>query len=210
LCLTAATLLLEGFRLAYALVRPPGHHAERRTFGGFCYFNNAAIAAHFLTDFGRVAILDIDYHHGNGQQVIFYQRSDVLTVSLHGHPRFAYPCFSGFEDEIGEGEGKGFNLNLPLAEQLTSDHYRLTLARAIKQIERFKPDYLVVCVGFDTAKGDPTGSWSLNAADFTLIGEQIGRVKLPTLLVQEGGYRTRSIGVNSRSFFSGIWSGFFT
>jgi acetoin utilization deacetylase AcuC-like enzyme len=207
--LTASTLILEGYRLAYALVRPPGHHAERRAFGGFCYFNNAAIASQMLSDFGRVAILDIDYHHGNGQQVIFYPRSDVLTVSVHGHPRFAYPYFSGFEDEIGEAEGTGYNMNLPLTEQLTSDQYLAALAKALKRIAKFRPDYLVVCVGFDTAKGDPTGTWELSGADFTQIGQAIGRMQLPTLMVQEGGYRTRSIGVNARHFFTGVWTGAF-
>ena len=208
--LTAATSILEGYRLAYALVRPPGHHAERRAFGGFCYFNNAAIATQMLSDFGRVAILDIDYHHGNGQQVIFYQRSDVLTVSIHGHPRFAYPYFSGFEDEIGEGEGANFNMNLPLPEQITSEQYLAALSKAIKRVIRFQPDHLVVCVGFDTAKGDPTGTWGLSGTDFSQIGQAIGRMQIPTLLVQEGGYRTRNIGSNARHFFSGLWSGAFT
>lgn len=208
--LTAATSILEGYRLAYALVRPPGHHAERRAFGGFCYFNNAAIATQMLSDFGRVAILDIDYHHGNGQQVIFYQRSDVLTVSIHGHPRFAYPYFSGFEDEIGEGEGANFNMNLPLPEQITNEQYLAALSKAIKRVIRFQPDYLVVCVGFDTAKGDPTGTWGLSGTDFSQIGQAIGRIQIPALLVQEGGYRTRNIGSNARHFFSGLWSGAFT
>jgi len=208
--LTAATSILEGYRLAYALVRPPGHHAERRAFGGFCYFNNAAIATQMLSDFGRVAILDIDYHHGNGQQVIFYQRSDVLTVSIHGHPRFAYPYFSGFEDEIGEGEGASFNMNLPLPEQITSEQYLAALSKAIKRVIRFQPDHLVVCVGFDTAKGDPTGTWGLSGTDFSQIGQAIGRMQIPTLLVQEGGYRTRNIGSNARHFFSGLWSAAFT
>jgi acetoin utilization deacetylase AcuC-like enzyme/GNAT superfamily N-acetyltransferase len=207
--LTAATTILEGYRLAYALVRPPGHHAERRAFGGFCYFNNAAIAAQMLSDFGRVAILDIDYHHGNGQQVIFYQRSDVLTVSIHGHPRFAYPYFSGFEDEIGEADGTGFNMNLPQPEQLTSEQYLAALVKGLKRISRFHPAYLVICLGLDTAKGDPTGTWELTGNDFTSIGQAIGRMKLPTLLVQEGGYRTRNIGSNARHFFSGLWSGAF-
>jgi acetoin utilization deacetylase AcuC-like enzyme/GNAT superfamily N-acetyltransferase len=207
--LTAASTILEGYRLAYALVRPPGHHAERRAFGGFCYFNNAAIAAQMLSDFGRVAILDIDYHHGNGQQVIFYQRSDVLTISIHGHPRFAYPYFSGFEDEIGEAEGSGFNMNLPLPEQLTSEQYLVALGKALRRIVHFQPSFLVVCLGLDTAKGDPTGTWGLTGGDFARIGQAIGRTKLPTLLVQEGGYRTRNIGSNARHFFNGLWSGSF-
>jgi acetoin utilization deacetylase AcuC-like enzyme/GNAT superfamily N-acetyltransferase len=118
--LTAAERVLAGERLAYALVRPPGHHAERHAFGGFCYFNNAAVAAHFLSRYGRVAVLDVDYHHGNGTQEIFYHRGDVLTVSLHGHPSFAYPYFSGFRDEEGSGAGMGCNLNIPLPESLTA------------------------------------------------------------------------------------------
>ena len=204
--LTAAELLLEGYRATYALVRPPGHHAEKRAFGGFCYFNNAAIAAQMLSAFGPVAILDIDYHHGNGQQVIFYQRSDVLTVSLHGHPRFAYPYFSGFDDEAGEGEGHGFNLNLPLPEQLDGRQYREALEKALRRIVRFAPHTLVVCLGLDTAKGDPTGTWSLTAKDFEIVGRMIGQLAMPTLLVQEGGYRTRAIGVNARHFFTGFWT----
>jgi acetoin utilization deacetylase AcuC-like enzyme len=208
--LTAANLVLEGYRIAYALVRPPGHHAERRSFGGFCYFNNAAIAAHLLSDFGKVAILDIDYHHGNGQQVIFYERSDVLTLSLHGHPRFAYPYFSGFEDETGEGAGQGFNINYPLPEHLSADQYLQILQKALKKVNRFKPAYLVVCLGLDTAKGDPTGTWSLTAKDFERMGKSIGALKLPTLVIQEGGYRNRVIGINARNFFVGLWNGMFS
>ncbi len=205
--LTAANLVLEGYRLAYALVRPPGHHAERRAFGGFCYFNSAAIAAQLLSDYGKVAMLDIDYHHGNGQQTIFYERADVFTVSLHGHPRFAYPYFSGFEDETGDGAGKGFNLNFPLSEQLSGDQYLPALEKALKRIARFKPEHLVLCLGLDTAKGDPTGTWSLSARDFEQVGRVIGALKLPTVVVQEGGYRNRVIGVNARNFFTGLWQG---
>ncbi len=205
--LTAAREILEGRRVAYALVRPPGHHAERRAFGGFCYFNNNAIAAQYLCTYGKVAILDIDYHHGNGQQDIFYRRSDVLTVSIHGHPRFAYPYFTGFEDERGEGEGEGFNLNLPLPENLDGERYRKKLGQSLHRIEEFSPQFLVVALGLDTAKGDPTGTWSLMAKDFEENGCLIGTLGLPTLVVQEGGYRTRTLGQNARNFFRGLVQG---
>jgi len=205
--LTAAHLLEEGYRMAYALVRPPGHHAESRVFGGFCYFNSGAIAANYLSKEGRVAMLDIDYHHGNGTQDIFYKRSDVLTLSIHGHPSFAYPYFSGFSEEMGEGEGKGYNRNYPLPEELDGAGYRPVLARAIKRIRTFKPSFLVVALGLDPAKGDPTGTWSLSGADFEENGRMLGSLKLPTLVVQEGGYRTRSLGSNARHFFLGLWEG---
>ena len=206
--LTGARSLLQGYRLAYALVRPPGHHAERRAFGGFCYFNSTAIAAHYLSARGRVAVLDVDYHHGNGTQEIFYERSDVLTVSIHGHPRFAYPYFTGFADERGRGAGVGYNLNLPLPERVTGDEYRQALTRALRRLKRFDPHLLVVALGLDPAKEDPTGSWSLQAGDFEANGRMIGSLGVPTLVVQEGGYRLRSLGTNARHFFLGLWHGF--
>jgi acetoin utilization deacetylase AcuC-like enzyme/GNAT superfamily N-acetyltransferase len=202
--LTAAEALLYGSRLAYSLVRPPGHHAERGAFGGFCYFNNTAIAANYLAGRGKVAVLDIDYHHGNGQQEIFYGRADVLTVSIHGHPRFAYPYFSGFAEETGEGPGSGFNLNIPLPEKVEGADYRKALARALERIRDFAPAFLVVALGLDTARGDPTGTWSLRKEDFRLNGRLIGELFLPTLVVQEGGYRTRTLGINARHFFEGL------
>jgi len=207
--LTAADELLKGERLAYALVRPPGHHAERRAFGGFCYFSNAAIAAHFLTQHGNVAILDIDYHHGNGQEDIFYGRRDVLTISIHGHPGFAYPYFSGFEDDRGSGRATGFNVNFPLPESVDGERFRATLKRALAQVRTFAPRFLVVALGLDTAKGDPTGTWTLRARDFEQNGRLIGQLNLPTLVVQEGGYRTRTLGVNARAFFVGLADGHF-
>jgi len=205
--LTAARHILDGRRLAYALVRPPGHHAERASFGGFCYLNSAAVAAHFLSANGRVAVLDVDYHHGNGTQDIFYDRSDVLTVSIHGHPRFTYPYFSGYDDETGTGAGRGFNLNLPLPEGIGADTYARTLERALERIRKFSPAFLVVSLGLDVARGDPTGSWLLGARDFRRNGAAIGALGLPTLVVQEGGYRTRTLGVNARHFFEGLWHG---
>jgi acetoin utilization deacetylase AcuC-like enzyme/GNAT superfamily N-acetyltransferase len=202
--LTAADTIARGAKFAYALVRPPGHHAERRAFGGFCYFNNTAIAAQRLARLGRIAILDIDYHHGNGQQQIFYRRDDVLTVSIHGHPSFAYPYFSGHESEIGEDAGAGYNLNLPLPQQRSGAQYREALKRALRRVAEFRPDFLVVALGLDTARGDPTGSWTLGADDFERNGQMIGELSLPTLVVQEGGYRTRTLGINARRFFTGL------
>lgn len=206
--LTAANSILEGQRLAYALVRPPGHHAEYRVFGGFCYFNSAAVAANYLSAYGRVSILDVDYHHGNGQQDIFYRRADVQTVSIHGNPSFAYPYFSGFADETGEGEGTGYNRNYPLREHADNAFYQQTLQKALKCIRDFRPQFLIVCLGFDTAKGDPTGTWSLTQKEFEANGEIIGEMNLPTLVVQEGGYRARSLGANARCFFTGLYKGF--
>jgi acetoin utilization deacetylase AcuC-like enzyme/GNAT superfamily N-acetyltransferase len=202
--LTAAHEILEGRRIAYALVRPPGHHAERHSFGGFCYFNNTAIAAQYLSDFGKVAVLDIDHHHGNGQQDIFYRRPDVLTISIHGHPKFAYPYFSGFDDEHGDGDGSGFNLNFPLPEIVDGKKYRGALAKAIHRIKQFDPYFLVVALGLDTGKGDPTGSWSLTPKDFEANGRMIGELGLPTVVVQEGGYRNRTLGKNALRFFNGL------
>jgi acetoin utilization deacetylase AcuC-like enzyme/GNAT superfamily N-acetyltransferase len=207
--LTGARKILEGKRLAYALIRPPGHHSERRAFGGFCYFNSAAIAANYLSANGRVALLGIDYHHGNGSQMIFYQRQNVLFLSIHGHPSFAYPYFSGFEDEKGEGWGAGYNLNFPLPETITPELYIETVEKALRHITRFSPIFIVVSLGLDTAKGDPTGSWPLRARDFEAIGRMIGSVRLPTLVVQEGGYNTRNLGLNARHFFYGLHRAYF-
>lgn len=205
--LTAADEVLKGRQLSYALVRPPGHHAEHRTFGGFCYFCNSAIAAHYLSRSGKVAILDIDYHHGNGQQDIFYERADVLTVSVHGHPSYAYPYFTGFRDERGRGRGAGYNLNIPLAEHITPEEHRTAVAQALRRIARHEPEYLVVSMGFDTAKADPTGTWSNEASDFAKLGQMIGAAGYPTVVIQEGGYRIRTLGTNARHFFTGLASG---
>jgi acetoin utilization deacetylase AcuC-like enzyme len=205
--LTGARKILEGYRLAYALVRPPGHHAERRVFGGFCYFNSSAIAAQYLSAYGKVAILDMDYHHGNGQQEIFYDRSDVLTISIHGHPRFAFPYFSGFEDETGIGAGEGHNINIPLSENVDGKRYRNVLSKALKKIHLFQPRFLIVGLGLDTEKKDPTGSWSLQSMDFEANGRMIGLLRFPTFVVQEGGYNNRVLGINARHFFKGLWSG---
>ena len=205
--ITAAKQLLEGYRLAYALIRPPGHHAEPASYGGFCYFNSAAVAANLLSKYGKVAMLDVDYHHGNGTQEIFYERADVLTISIHGHPSFAYPYFSGFIGEKGRGEGRGFNVNIPLPENVDGEAYCKVLKDTLKRITRFRPKYLVIPFGLDTAREDPTGSWTLEASDFEVMGRMVGELRLPTLVVQEGGYDTRVLGINARAFFTGLWSG---
>ncbi len=204
---TGARAILSGFRLAYVLTRPPGHHAERMFFGGFCYYNNAAVAANILSAYGRTAVLDIDYHHGNGAQDIFYRRNDVLTVSIHGHPRFSYPYFTGFEDERGEGDGEGMNRNYPLPESVDGGRHRDALERALHRVKRFRPDFLVVALGLDTAKGDPTGTWTLNSQDFKANGRILAAMRLPLLVVQEGGYAVRVLGNNARAFFEGVAEG---
>jgi len=202
--LTAADMILSGNRAAYVLTRPPGHHAEKSVFGGFCYFNNCAIAASYFSKQGKVAILDIDYHHGNGQQQIFYNRNDVLTISIHAHPSFAYPYFSGFSEENGEGSGLGFNINFPLPEKIDYEFYSITLNKALKRIRDHNPEFLIVALGLDTAKGDPTGTWNFSFENFFTTGKSIGELCLPTLIIQEGGYKNLSLGSNARAFFTGF------
>lgn len=189
---------------AFCATRPPGHHAERRIYGGFCFLNNSAIAAHYLSKHGTVALLDIDYHHGNGGEDIFYARSDVLTVSIHGHPSHAYPNFSGYADERGEGVGLGFNHNFPLEPPVDDDRYLIVLDRALGVIRNFKPRFLVLSIGFDIMRGDPTGSFALTNAGMQRIGKRIGRFGLPTLIVQEGGYALGNLRSGSHAFFRGI------
>jgi acetoin utilization deacetylase AcuC-like enzyme/GNAT superfamily N-acetyltransferase len=206
--LSGAEALIAGHQLVYSLCRPPGHHAERDTYGGFCYFCNGAIAAQSLAaTFGRVAILDVDYHHGNGAQDIFYNRADILTVSIHGHPSFAYPYFSGFADEVGEGDGKGFNHNLPLPEDVNDARYLDALDDALALVRGFKPEALVVSLGLDIAKADPTGTWSLTREGLFEVGRRIGGTRLPTLLVQEGGYNIRTLGSNAARLLTGVCAG---
>lgn len=206
--LTAAKAIEDGSHFAYALVRPPGHHASHDSFGGYCYFNSTAIAAHYLSNHGRVAILDLDYHHGNGQEDIFYQRADVLTISIHADPSFEYPYFSGYKEDVGEGFGAGYNLNLPLQRDIGGEEHLRAIHKAIKKIQSFKPDVLVIALGLDTAQNDPSGTWGLVAADFHANGLVLGGLHYPTLIVQEGGYDCSVLGKNALAFLSGVWSGF--
>ena len=207
--LTGADLIRAGEHLVYSICRPPGHHAERRVYGGFCYFNNAAIAANVLSQLGKVAILDVDFHHGNGTQDIFYDRADVLTVSIHGDPSYAYPYFAGFADERGEGAGEGFNHNYPLAEGIGDDEYLETLTTALAVIERFGPQFFVVSLGLDIAKGDPTGAWTISPQGLERIGGTLAGLGLPTLAVQEGGYDTRVLGRNATYLLRGLQRGIY-
>jgi acetoin utilization deacetylase AcuC-like enzyme/GNAT superfamily N-acetyltransferase len=201
--LTGADEILAGRRLAYAVCRPPGHHAGRRFYGGFCYFNHAALAAQYLGIQARVSILDVDFHHGNGTQDIFYSHSSVLTISIHGHPDYSYPYFSGYEYETGSGDGLGFNRNFPLPPQTDDDKYLRVFYRAIDIIEQSRPDVLVVSLGFDILKGDPTGTFQLTPAALRRMGERIMEIGRPVLVVQEGGYNIRNIKRGSAEFFAG-------
>lgn len=206
---SGADLVSHGEHFVYSLCRPPGHHAEKRVYGGFCYFSNAAIAAHRLSRRGKVALIDIDYHHGNGSQDIFYSRDDVFVVSIHGDPHHSYPYFSGFEDERGEGRGKGFNLNIPLPEGVDDTRYLEALQTATREIESFRPAFLVISLGFDIMRGDPTGSFLLTSRGMRRIGERFALLDLPTLIVQEGGYSIRNLNRGSQAFFSGLCEGWF-
>lgn len=193
---------------AYALCRPPGHHAFADMAGGFCYLNNVAIAAQWLRRrVARVAILDVDLHHGNGTQGIFYGRSDVLTVSLHADPVRFYPFFWGHADERGAGPGQGYNLNLPLARGSGDGPFRESLEIALARIRSFAPDVLLVALGLDAHEGDPLAGLAVTTDGFAQIGAAIAFEPLPTLLVQEGGYLTAALGENLTSFLKGFEDG---
>ncbi|GMG84692.1 acetylpolyamine amidohydrolase AphA [Paralimibaculum aggregatum] len=191
---------------AFALARPPGHHAHGDLFGGYCYLNNAAIAAETLLEAGaaRVAVLDIDYHHGNGTQAIFYGRGDVLTVSIHADPVQAFPYFLGHADEGGTGAGEGCNMNLPLPEGTAIAAWRAALDTACRRIAGHGAEALVVSLGVDTYEGDPISRFRLAEGDFPGIGARIARLRLPTVFVMEGGYAIAALGRN----VAGVLGGF--
>jgi acetoin utilization deacetylase AcuC-like enzyme len=197
-----ANVVMAGDRAAYALCRPPGHHARAEAAGGFCYLNNAAIAAQALrAQFGRVAILDTDMHHGQGVQEIFYGRDDVLYVSVHGDPTNFYPVVAGFEDERGAGNGDGYNVNLPMPHGSTEEDFFAHVDAALRALRRFQPDALVLALGFDIYKDDPQSTVAVSTPGFGRLGEAIGALALPTLIVQEGGYHIDSLEANARAFF---------
>src|SRR5690606_18491167 len=198
-----------GERAVFALCRPPGHHAAADFYGGYCFLNNAAIAAQAFRDSGaeRVAILDVDYHHGNGTQAIFYRRGDVFFASLHGHPAQEYPFFLGYEDETGEGPGEGCNANFPLRWGTGFDRWSEALEEACRRIESYGAEALVVSLGVDTYKDDPISRFRLEQADYPTIGRRIARLGLPTLFVMEGGYAVEEIGINAVGVLTGFEEG---
>lgn len=200
----AKKLLSNPKDVIYALCRPPGHHAEKKAMGGYCYFNNSAIAAQFLSEHGRVAILDVDYHHGNGTQESFYNRDDVLYVSMHADPETAFPYLTGFAQEIGTGVGEGFNINLPLEPGTDNKEYLAVLDKAIDHIAKFKPDFIVLSMGFDTYEEDPIGGMGLNEEVYGEIGFRVASINRPLLIVQEGGYNIDKLGELTVNFIDGI------
>jgi acetoin utilization deacetylase AcuC-like enzyme len=193
-------------RAAAALTRPPGHHAGPEFFGGYCFLNNAAVAAEALRAAGaaRVAVLDVDYHHGNGTQMIFEARGDVFTTSIHGDPRTEYPFYLGHADERGTGAGAGCNLNLPLPAGTGFDAWRRALMQACEALTRFAPQALVVALGVDTYEGDPISRFTLRSADYLQVGRDIAALGLPTVFTLEGGYAVQAMGVNVVNVLEGF------
>ena len=191
---------------AFALCRPPGHHAAATAYGGYCYLNNAAIAAQSFVDGGaeRVAVIDVDYHHGNGTQSIFWERPDVLTVSLHADPRQEYPYFLGHADETGGGAGAGANLNLPMPWGTGFDRWFAALDDACGVVSRFGPDAVVVPLGVDTHEADPISHFELRSDDYLRVGARLAALGRPAVFVLEGGYATDVIGTNVANVLSGF------
>lgn len=204
--LTAASLVEGGERVAYGLCRPPGHHAARSLYGGYCFFNNAAVVAHDLAHRtgSRVTVLDVDYHHGNGTQQIFYERADVQFVSLHGDPVRAYPHLTGFADETGAGPGAGHNVNRPLPAGLDDDGYVAALGGLCEVIDRFDPAFVVVSLGVDTFVDDPISDLALTADGLARSGAVVAALDRPTVVLQEGGYADDQLGLNVQAWLRGF------
>tara|TARA_A100001037_G_C15151097_1_gene639279 strand:- start:3336 stop:4412 length:1077 start_codon:yes stop_codon:yes gene_type:complete len=203
---TGAQGLLEGEQGVFSLCRPPGHHAARDLYGGYCFLNNAAIATQYLRDADaeRVAVLDIDFHHGNGTQDIFYERADVLFCSLHGDPDDAFPHFLGYADETGAGSGVGYNRNYPMPPGTPFAQWRDALVDALRHIKQFAPQFLIVSLGVDTFENDPISFFKLTTPDYLTAGELIGNLGIPTLFVMEGGYDIEEVGTNTVNVLTGF------
>ena len=203
--LSAAEAVAAGARAVYALCRPPGHHAFADLAGGFCFLNNAAIAAEALRLRGlRPAILDVDVHHGNGTQGIFWRRKDVLTVSIHADPARFYPFYWGHAHERGAGEGLGYNLNLPLARGTGDSDYLAALAQGLQAVDSFGADVIVLALGLDAHEDDPFQGFRVTTPGFARIAAAIAGQGRPVLVVQEGGYLSPALGGNLTSFLSGL------
>jgi acetoin utilization deacetylase AcuC-like enzyme len=200
--LSAAEAIVNGERVVFALCRPPGHHAGKDYAGGYCFINNAAVAAHWLSARGKVAVLDVDYHCGNGTQDIFYDRADVLTISIHADPHFEYPYYAGYAEEQGTGVGAGFHRNFPLESGTDDPRYLSTLEEALGLIQNFSPKYLVVSAGMDIYTDDPLGKIKITSDGIKEIGKQISAFDLPTVIVMEGGYNNEALGGNMVAFLS--------
>lgn len=201
----AAQQLISGERACYALSRPPGHHASQDVAGGFCYLNNSAIAAqHLLSKYSRVAIIDVDVHHGNGTQRIFYERDDVLTVSIHADPIRFYPFFWGYAKETGSGAGKGYNINIPLLRGTGDEDYLRSLDAALRAVSDYSPDAIVIAMGLDAHEDDPYQGMKITTPGFARIAAELASLALPTVIVQEGGYLSDALGPNLASFLAGF------
>lgn len=200
--LSAAESVVSGQRSAFALCRPPGHHAGKDYAGGYCFINNAAVAANLLSQKGSVAVLDVDYHCGNGTQDIFYDRADVLTISIHADPDYEYPSYIGFADERGEGRGLGYHHNFPLPAGTDDTAYLETLGQALQKIREFKPAYLVVSAGMDIYADDPLGRIKVTTEGIGEIAKSIADLELPTVIIMEGGYANAALGKNILAFLS--------
>ena len=201
-----AGMILEGDPMVYSLCRPPGHHASRDLMGGYCYFNNAAIAATRLLEMGKVAIIDIDYHHGNGTQEIFWNEPRVLFTSIHAHPEGEYPYFTGYAEETGGPAAPNTNLNFPLHAGATEAVFLEAMDGLLAGVRAFNPASIVVSLGFDAFEQDPLGTFKLKIESFFKIAQKITALHLPTLLVQEGGYAVNMLGVLAEQFVNGMRS----
>ena len=204
--LNGAELILKGKEdRIFALCRPPGHHASRNFYGGYCIFNNAAIAAFYLSKVGRVAVLDLDFHHGNGTQSIFYQQPQVVYISIHGDPRNHYPYFCGFANETGEDIGKGYNINIPLPAGTDDNKYRKHLHDTLKHLKSLNVKYLVLSMGFDIFKEDKMGDFEITSEFFHEIGATLNKLNMPVLACLEGGYKIEHLGQNAGNFVDGLF-----
>lgn len=192
-------------KAVFSLCRPPGHHAALDMYGGYCFFNNAALAAQTLLNNGasKVAILDVDFHHGNGTQDIFYNRDDVLFISLHGRPEDEFPHYLGYAEEIGEVKGEGYNLNLPMPKGTTFETWRKALFQAIERIQDYAPNAVIISLGTDTYEEDPISSFKLKSDDFYTMGKDLAQLNLPTQFIMEGGYAIDAIGINAVNVLQG-------